>query len=642
MKLVGAQVINYRSIFDSGWVEVGQVCCLVGKNESGKTNFLRALERLNPADPTRGEFDLTDDYPRPRLTTVEREHQPGDLPVVVTAGYELTAAEVARFAELFGVDAVSGPIRSSKTYDNKKSWDFEIDQARVVSHLADNAGLPQAIDKAARAAGTIAELLAVLDEHATDTAAATLAQSINAWPGADIEREIIRHLAAWEPPYLYFGDYSMMPGRVSVPALKLKLDSGELDRADRTFVALLERAGAGLHQFETEADYERNKARLEGAGLEISAELYALWKQNKSSKIVFDKSGADPNAPAPLNQGINLHVRVEGRHGNSVPVDQRSHGFIWFFSFLVYFGEIKRQYNNRQLVLLLDEPGLALHALAQADFLEVIEERLATDHQVLYTTHSPFMVDSSRLDRVRLVEDVEEGDRNGTIISDDVYRVRDDTVFPLQAALGYEIGQTLFVAPNVLLVEGSSDLAYLQFLSRAVERNGGEGLSRQWAITPVGGISKMATFVKMFGANQLHTCLMVDAGTGNRQAIDKLVEDGRLDAKQIVEVNEVLNGDRHADIEDIFDEDFYLDLVKGGYFGTAAAALTLDLINESPDPRIVKRVEAKLADFSIKEFSHLKPAVYLEREQAAMLDKLSKATVTRATKLIKRINDQLR
>ena len=89
----------------------------------------------------------------------------------------------------------------------------------------------------------------------------------------------------------------------------------------------------------------------------------------------------------------------------TVPFDDRSKGFVWFFSFLAYFSQIER--GDRDLVLLLDEPGLSLHAKAQGDFLRLIENRLAPKHQVVYTTHSPFMIDARKLDRIRTVEDVD-------------------------------------------------------------------------------------------------------------------------------------------------------------------------------------------------------------------------------------------
>ena len=102
----------------------------------------------------------------------------------------------------------------------------------------------------------------------------------------------------------------------------------------------------------------------------------------------------------------------------SVPFDERSRGFVWFFSFLAYFNKLEGSEEN-DLILLLDEPGLSLHGVAQGDLLRLIEERLAPNHQVIYTTHSPFMVEPKALNRVRTVVDVDEV---GTKISADVLK----------------------------------------------------------------------------------------------------------------------------------------------------------------------------------------------------------------------------
>ena len=93
---------------------------------------------------------------------------------------------------------------------------------------------------------------------------------------------------------------------------------------------------------------------------------------------------------------------------------ERSGGFVWFFSFVAAFSELR---DAERLVLLLDEPGLSLHAAGQADLLRYLDEQLAGghpgehpgEHRVVYTTHSPFMVDATRPHRVRTVEDVEGG-----------------------------------------------------------------------------------------------------------------------------------------------------------------------------------------------------------------------------------------
>src|SRR5262249_3840279 len=146
-----------------------------------------------------------------------------------------------------------------------------------------------------------------------------------------------------------------------------------------------------------------------------------FWKQNEDLEVKVDIR-ADPSDQAPFNNGPNLYIRIaNNRHrGVTTPFKQRSRGFIWFFSFLVWFDSVQHQLgegkDKRPLILLLDEPGLSLHALAQYDFLRYID-RLAEIHQVIYTTHSPFMIHSDRLHEVRLVEDRDEV---GTVISDNV------------------------------------------------------------------------------------------------------------------------------------------------------------------------------------------------------------------------------
>src|SRR5882762_4200515 len=100
----------------------------------------------------------------------------------------------------------------------------------------------------------------------------------------------------------------------------------------------------------------------------------------------------------------------------------------------------------------LDEPGLSLHARAQADLLRYINEQLRPYYQVIYTTHSPFMIDADELLSARTVEDVVKKEKQkgeeieillGTKVSTDVLSTDPDTVSPLHRVLDYEITQTL-------------------------------------------------------------------------------------------------------------------------------------------------------------------------------------------------------
>src|SRR3954469_8338131 len=102
MKLIRVRITNYRSIEDSGWVDIGDVTCLVGKNEAGKTAWLQALHRLNPTSgPT--NFDETVDYPSRRSPESKRRRDERPA-TVVDARFELSAAELSQIVAEYGED----------------------------------------------------------------------------------------------------------------------------------------------------------------------------------------------------------------------------------------------------------------------------------------------------------------------------------------------------------------------------------------------------------------------------------------------------------------------------------------------------------------------------------------------------------
>ncbi|MBL9033103.1 MAG: AAA family ATPase [Phycisphaerae bacterium] len=239
-----------------------------------------------------------------------------------------------------------------------------------------------------------------------------------------------------------------------------------------------------------------------------------------------------PADPPPFHSGWILRTRIENtRHGATTGFDQRSSGFVWFFSFLVWFNQLKKNIADN-LIILLDEPGLALHASAQADLLRYIEERLAPSYQVVYTTHSPFMLDPSNLLRARTVEDVyrEVGDdespdtdpHRGTKVSYQVLRAERATLFPLRACLGYEITQSLFIGRHNLLVEGPSDLLYIDWFRRKLAAANRTSLDPLWTIVPCGGVSKVSAFMSLFGGNDLHCAVLCDFADGGKKEVEKL------------------------------------------------------------------------------------------------------------------------
>jgi len=635
VQLKKAKVTKFRSIDDSGWVDFDDVTCLVGKNESGKTAFLQALARLRPVAGQPAKFDPVMDYPSKDYGPYRRRHEQGDVDVVVRTELELKASELAGIERDFGEGVLTSGnvIRLEKNYANRSTWGLSTDETVVVKHLISKAQLDAAVKAEAAKVTTVEELQALLSALAEPSAAATqVLATISRWTGGFRQVIADRYLDAWAPRFFYFDEYSVMEGRVSIQHLRDKVQRKDLDDSDRTFLAFLKVGGAELEEFEDDDNFERLTRSLEATANGISREVFQYWTQNKQLSVSVVTSKANPDDEPPLDQGTILNVRVRNeRHGVTVPFDERSRGFVWFFSFFAYFSELQAKPGS--LVLLLDEPGLSLHAKAQGDFLSFIEDRLAEDFQVIYTTHSPFLIDPTRLDRARTVEDKDD---EGTVVSADVLRNDRDTVFPLQAALGYELAQTLFLGPDCLLVEGPSDLIYLQVLGEAVRDAGGEPLDPRWVVVPVGGADKLSTFVSLIGANQLNVAVLIDVSSRDRQRVNNLQSNGFLGTNSLVELGQFA-GKNDADIEDLFTLAFYLKLVNGAMSKELPAKLTLKLLTDR-NPRIVRRIDAYYKGKGIGRFNHYPPAAHLQREQGTLLKQLDDTTVERATEMFKVVN----
>jgi energy-coupling factor transporter ATP-binding protein EcfA2 len=579
MEFVRARVTNFKSIDDSGWVSIDGITCLVGKNESGKTAFLQALRKLNPVMDANGDFDLKD-YPRKGYARYKRVHptQPANA---VSAEFSLSEEEAAGIADL-----ASPRVVVHKDYSNHFTWEIEFNHPS---------------------------------------------------PEAAVRRNVEDRLERLMPHFVYFDNYSTMRGRISIENLLERRNGGNggLDDADRTFLSLLSVAGTDIEELRMQNNYEHLKAELESAAIGISDELFEFWQQNKQLRVDFDLSLANPNDPPPLNSGTILHTRIwNDRHRVSVPFDERSRGFVWFFSFLTYFSNLEEERTN-DLVLLLDEPGTNLHAMGQTDFLRFIKERLAAKHQVIYSTHSPFMVDLESLDSVRLVEDLND---TGTVVSDDVLSNDSETVFPLQVALGYRMAQRLFLAPHVLMVNSPSDTIYLQVLGDVVASNRGSRLDPRWVLIPVGAAENVPTFVSLLSEDHTTVAVLMDVTPTKKERVEELTMDGKSDRTNPIRWVEVTRV-RDADIEDLFEPDFYLKLVNRAYDGVLPSDLTRSSISDS-NPRIAERVATYFERHGIDggEFDRNRPAAYLLGKHSQLRDDIDEATIERASALFNRVN----
>lgn len=229
---------------------------------------------------------------------------------------------------------------------------------------------------------------------------------------------------------------------------------------------------------------------------------------------------------------------MRNEDGARVELDQGSEGFRWLVSFYVVFqAQAKGDYANA--VLLLDEPGTSLHALKQKQFRQTVS-KLAARNQTLFTTHSPFMVGSDELDKVRIVE--MKNRETGTVVHEDFAVDDPRSLFPLQAHLGYELGQTLFGQHRNLLVEGITDYWYLQAAADAARDAGVAGLDDSVTIIPAGDAGKVVYHATVLHAQQLRVAALFDSDSAGNTAASNETISHLLKPKQVLSIADFYAG----------------------------------------------------------------------------------------------------
>jgi len=621
MILRSVRVQNFKSVKDSTVFSIDKdVTCLVGKNESGKTAILQAITKLNPTDDRLATFDEME-YPRHKLNEYQESKETAKA---LTTVWDLTAEDHAALEEVLGPPAKKiETITISKGYDNKRLYWITIDEKAVVRHLLDSHELLADERATLGDSKTIAQLRAAGDKiqdpsQRQKNLLATLSASFEKNSVTNVAMNILDQRL---PKIALFSEYMRMPGHVSVTDLKNRTQNNTLLEGHQVFLALLQMINRTVADLEKMTQHEKLKADLEGASNRITRDIFKYWTQNRHLRVQFLFEQGMAGDVAPFNSGWVLRTRIENtRHGVTTPFDQRSAGFVWFFSFLVWFSQVKKQYGDK-LLILLDEPGLSLHARAQADLLRYFEEQLAPKHQVIYTTHSPFMIDPKNLLRARTVEDVYLEDKPGeapvaepdlgTKVGDDVLSTDRDTIFPLQACLGYEISQTLFVGANSLLVEGPSEILYFEWFRRKLRALGRTALDTRWTITPCGGIDKVPAFLSLFAGNNLHIAIVTDLASGQKQKLRNIKESKLLREGHVLTMDSYAR-QAEADVEDLIGRPMYLDLVRETYAHDKKGWLPNKKPLDAP-VRVVKEVEQFFDTLppAAPQFDHYAPAEWL-------------------------------
>jgi hypothetical protein len=414
------------------------------------------------------------------------------------------------------------------------------------------------------------------------------------------------------PKFIKFSEYYLLPGRVALSSVLSRLEQKATTREDRVFLALLHLAGRSLENMTAFADSEHHIAALEATSNRLSDEISKYWTTNQHLSVQFRSEPGRATDAAPFNSGYVFETRIHNaRHRVTINFDERSTGFVWFFSFLIWFSHLRGEYGGN-LVILLDEPGLHLHGKAQADLLRYINERLGPYHQIVYTTHSPYMIDPDAISSVRTVEDRSEvGNVSGTKVREHPALESDaDTVLPIMGALGSYTTRTLLDGANPLLVSTVSDMFILCWFSRELNARERIGLDDGWTVTPAGDLTKLPSLASLVPTWGRKAAIIAGMQLRPRNQTERILQTAIGKRAGFLFLNDYV-AQTEADFEDLIGRRLYNALLANTYRLRRRDQLPENKPDDAPT-RLVQETEMRFGRLHrYGRFDRFEPARYL-------------------------------
>lgn len=669
MKLKTAHIQNYRSIRDTGVFDVQAIkTILVGPNEAGKTAVLQALQQINSPDGVK-PFDALRDYPRAKynditagkvdptkvpVATVTFALDEDDLSVLPASMQGITGYSFTRYignnASHYLIGAPSLPTVGTVRKDAVRLAAHVDSRTAVAEGGAPSNVQTDKLDSLLKdwrdevvltteLSGALKEWVNTLIAHANDSEDARIDRLLAAFSIAADRDAALKALEARIPVFVLFSNYFRVRPLIHLGHLADRLGSNILDdeQYDYGNKCLLQLLGftardlsnlgkapepavdqpQALQAYRDQLD--KRKYQLNAASVQLTDEIRSVWKPS-ATRPEADRLRLDAD-------GQYLKVVVEDELGVEIELDQRSEGFQWLVSFfVVFFAEAAEKHENA--ILLLDEPGMSLHALKQREFRDTIT-KLAAKNQTIYTTHSPFLVGPNELDYVRVVElnDRSEGTKvHTTITSSD-----SAALLPLQEALGYDLAQSLFAQQRNLVLEGLTDEWYLEGVAALLADGGGVKLNDKIALVTADTAGKVAYFATILHAHNLKVAALLDSDNAGDAAAKQDILVHKLGHRGILRTKDYAPGVPKAEIEDLLRDT--LPVIARDEFGW-------DVVNQ-----VTQQTSRPLVDIfaAVSGFSKYKLAkAFLRWTRENDAEALSEVEQVAWTKLITAINTALK
>ena len=604
MRLLNARVQNYRSIIDSGVVDIDpEITNVVGMTGSGKTSFLKMLAGASH----RMQFVESE---LPRASSTLQDFRDGKLNadqiVQLEASFEVEDGDRRYLPEQFR--AVKN-IAISRTFDG---------QITVSADGIDLEREPMDVET-----DQMHRLLERLGAMLNGTATASHADSPD---DAAIHAEIIQDSFR---EFSRADIFSKAEFRLAIETLRntvysIPLDEGQMDEIDRT-----------LYEMSTLGDEMQEKLRQDPVAQlyrQIPKPLYREGVFELDDEILIDSfisnpdvsstfrsisviCGFSPNSlqrirnanPAEQNDYLVMKSKLLSRRLNcfwsqekyefKLAIDgdvlrlhvsdkttgaitlasERSEGFKWWVAFFLEVSSFLVRGRGRRIIL-LDNPATTLHDKGKDDVLRFIQTAAVSDRlQIVYSTHERALINPWRTDRIKVVELTDRG----TKITPVPAKSSSGLLEAIMKNIGSPARYSLFGAPRMVCFEGPSDTYIASAVNEHMSQTGDDmSLDKDWySINSFGGVDAAPRACSLYKSLALEFVLVVDSGTATESMKRRLDEECTFE-DHFVELRQVLG--RDADIEDMVDREIYYEAFRRAYGDALAGDLPpLDIIDSN-------------------------------------------------------------
>ncbi|PGP39449.1 endonuclease [Bacillus cereus] len=572
MKVEWIRIRDFRSISDTGKLYIdSMLTVLAGKNESGKSNILRALEAFSTTSFSDEDYPEGKDKKKsnPEIEVSFRLNF-DDLRKFSFVGSESFSSSVDKFYNF----TIRKDLKLNRqfTYGSIQRCFFSDSFLHIINEISHSllfwVDYPthegQIRSKAEFLHREGLEFLRDFEKHEEPVYWLNdyknkvrdlyeYSNEISKLPPSDLNAGDLK-LSPKKMKQFFslseeiFMQYEYFKGEIKTPNFKL-LESFEkplpdsvslIDESEESWVPYIQKVlGNNDEKIFANMSNREIKRVLDRVSEEITLLFQSVYTQSQV-RIEFDMG---------VNNALDVYI-YDGDNRLDFMPSQRSKGFQWFLSFFFALNTVQKSGD----IILLDEPGPYLHPKAQTDILKALEV-LAQSDQIIFTTHSPYLINPDNLERVRLVT---RDDQNNTVIENQIHAssAADQEVYtPIMTAIGLDLSKSFgtFGEHNVI-VEGISDYYYLESMKKCIDYN--EELENLRFIPSIGAsqIDKLASLLIGWGVN--FKVLLDNDNAGNNEK-KELEQKLFLSEEQMVFVSDIPG----FAIEDLFSKEDFLKYI---------------------------------------------------------------------------------